>query len=77
MVAAGVVVQAEMPAVPLIVQLAAALGLLGAGAPVVPVTVAVKVIVEGTDPPPLEVSTTVGVALAMVTPIGVVAASAT
>ena len=69
--------QAEMPAVPLIVQLAAALALLGAGAPVVPVTVAVKVIVEGTDPPPLDVSTTVGVALAMVTPMGVVAARAT
>ena len=65
-----------MPAVPLMLQLAAALALLGATVPGVPVTVAVKVMVEGTDPPPLEVSTTVGVALAMITVIGVVAASA-
>ena len=76
LVAPGVVVQAAIPAVPLIVQLAAALALLGATAPAVPVTVAVNVIVDGTDPPPLEVSTTVGVALAMITVIGVVAASA-
>ena len=76
LVAAGVVVQAAMPAVPLMLQLAAALALLGATVPGVPVTVAVKVMVEGTDPPPLEVSTTVGVALAMITVIGVVAASA-
>ena len=70
------VVQAAIPAVPLMVQLAAALRLLGAVAPAVPVTVALKVIVDGTDPPPLEVSTTVGVALAMMTVIGVVAARA-
>ena len=36
-----------------------------------PVTATLKVIVEGTDPPPLEVSTTVGATLAMVTKTGV------
>ena len=39
----------------------------GATVPATPVTVAVKVMVEPNDPPPLEVRTTVGVALAMTT----------
>jgi hypothetical protein len=44
--------------------------------PAAPVTVAVKVKVEGITPPPDSVRTTVGVTFAIVTEVGAVAASA-
>ena len=72
-VAAGVVVQLAIPALPETFQLIVPVGAL---APVVPVTVAVKVRVELSDPPPLPTKSTLGVTLAMVTVTGAVAASA-
>ena len=55
---AGVVVQEVMPAEPLIVHVTVPVGAL---VPAVPVTVVVKVRVELSDPPPVPVSTFVGV----------------
>ena len=72
----GALEQAVIPAVPSTPQLILLAALLGAVAPVVPVTVAVKVRVEPKAPPPLSVRTTVGVTWAMRTVVGAVAARA-
>ena len=72
-VAAGVVVQLAIPALPLTLQLTVPVGAL---APRVPVTTALKVRVEPSDPPPVPLRTTVGVTWAMTTVSGEVAGSA-
>jgi len=68
--------QLTIPAVPPTLQETPPLVSVGAVF-AVPVTVAVKVIVEGTDPPPVEESTTVGATFAMVTTRGAVASKVT
>ena len=67
---------AESPPVPLTFQVSLLAAALGAVAPAVPVTTAVKVMVEPKAPPPLSVRTTVGVTLAIVTLAGAEAPSA-
>ena len=62
--------------VPLMFQTTPPFESVGATVPAVPVTVAVKVIVEPSEPPPLEVRTTVGVALAITMVVVGVAAKA-
>ena len=73
--AAAPLLQLTIPAVPVTLQVTPPLVFVGA-TPAVPVTVAVNVNVEGTEPPPLDVSITVGVTLAIVTTTGAVAAKA-
>ena len=53
--------------VPLMFQTTPPFESVGATVPAVPVTVAVKVIVDPNEPPPLEVSTTVGATLGITT----------
>ena len=72
--AATPLLQVATPAVPLTLHDTPPLVSVGA-TPEEPGTVAVKVRVDGTEPPPLEVRTTVGTTLGTVTTIGAVAAN--
>ena len=75
-VEAAPLAQLTIPAVPPTLQETPPLVSVGAVF-AVPVTVAVKVMVEGTAPPPVEESTTVGATFAIVTTSGAVAARGT